>query len=169
MKNMLSLKFLLIFLIFSKLLFSQDINVTLSVDMNEVDTHPDGVFLAGGGFGQDGLAMDHSAGDDIWTVTASFPAGDVGTTKTYKFRNQPSFGTWDGFEDQSGLIAGACNTGEYNDRYFVVPAADSTIGTVCYGSCIGCGETLDQVNITFSVNMADVETSTDGVYMACLL
>ena len=57
-------------------------------------------------------------------------------------------------------------TGEYNDRYFVVPAADSTIGTVCYGSCIACDATLDQVNITFSVNMANVETSADGVYMA---
>ena len=134
--------------------------------MNEVDTHPEGVYLAGGQFGQDGLAMDDSDGDDIWTVTATFPAADIGTTKMYKFRNQPSFGTWDGFEDPSGLVAGACNTGEYNDRFFVVPSADSTIGTVCYGSCIGCGQTLEQVNITFSVNMADVETSSDGVYIA---
>jgi hypothetical protein len=166
MKNMLSLKFLLIFLIFSNLLFSQDINVTLSVDMNEVDTHPDGVFLAGGGFGQDGLALNDADGDDVWTVTTSFPAGDIGTTKTYKFRNQPSLGTWDGFEDPAGLIAGSCNTGEYNDRYFVVPAADSTIGTVCYASCLACDATLEDVSVTFSVNMADVETSANGVYIA---
>ena len=159
MKNILPIKLSIIFFIFSKFLFAQDINVTLSVDMNEVDTHPDGVFLAGGQFGQDGLAMDDSDGDDIWTVTATFPATDIGTTKEYKFRNQPSFGTWDGFEDPAGLIAGGCNSGQYNDRYFVVPAADSTIGTVCYGSCISSDATLDQVNITFSVNMADVETS----------
>ena len=134
--------------------------------MNDVDTHPDGVYLAGGNFGQDGLLMDDSDGDDIWTVTATFPATEIGTTKQYKFRNQPSFGTWDGFEDQGGLIAGGCNTGQYNDRYFVVPAADSTIGTVCYGSCIACDATLPDVNVTFSVNMADVENHADGVYMA---
>ena len=64
MKNILSIKLSIIFFIFSKFLFAQDINVTLSVDMNEVDTHPDGVFLAGGQFGQDGLAMDDSDGDD---------------------------------------------------------------------------------------------------------
>ena len=166
MKSILLIRLSTIFFIFSNFLFAQDINVTLSVDMNDVDTHPDGVYLAGGGFGQDGLAMDDSDGDDIWTVTASFPSSDVGTTKQYKFRNQPSFGSWDGFEDPAGLIAGGCNTGEYNDRYFVVPAADSTVGTVCYGSCIACDATLDQVNITFSVNMANVETSADGVYMA---
>ena len=166
MKNVLLIKLSIVFFIFSNFLFAQDINVTLSVDMNDVDTHPDGVYLAGGNFGQDGLLMDDSDGDDIWTVTTTFPATDIGTTKQYKFRNQPSFGTWDGFEDQGGLIAGGCNTGEYNDRYFVVPAADSTIGTVCYGSCIACDAILDQVNITFSVNMANVETSADGVYMA---
>ena len=47
MKNILLIKLSIIFFIFSKFLFAQDINVTLSVDMNEVDTHPDGVFLAG--------------------------------------------------------------------------------------------------------------------------
>ena len=58
MKNILPIKLSIIFFIFSNFLFAQDINVTLSVDMNEVDTHPDGVYLAGGQFGQDGLAMD---------------------------------------------------------------------------------------------------------------
>ena len=41
------------------------VDVTFSVDMNEVDTHPDGVYLAGGQFGQDGLLMDDSDGDDM--------------------------------------------------------------------------------------------------------
>ena len=130
-----------------------------------MDTHPDGVFLAGGQFGQDGLAMDDSDGDDIWTVTQRFLLVIL-DNQEYKFRNQPSFGTWDGFEDPAGLILGGCNSGQYNDRYFVVPAADSTIGTVCYGSCIACDATLPDVNVTFSVNMADVETSADGVYIA---
>ena len=73
MRNVLPIKLSIVFFIFLNFLFAQDINVTLSVDMNDVDTHPDGVYLAGGGFGQDGLLMDDADGDDIWTVTASLP------------------------------------------------------------------------------------------------
>ena len=43
-----------------------------------------------GNFGQDGLLMDDSDGDDIWHVTVSLPENQVGQTKLYKFRNQPS-------------------------------------------------------------------------------
>ena len=79
-------------------------DVTFSVDMTNEETHPDGVYLAGGGFGQDGILMDDSDGNDIWETTVSLA---VGSTVTYKFRNQPSFGTWEGFEPQDGLAAGA--------------------------------------------------------------
>ena len=107
-------------------------SVTFQVDMSAVDTNADGVYLAGGGvFGQDGLLMTDN-GDDIWSVTAEL---DFNTRVLYKFRNQPSYGTWDGFESATGLIAGDCNTGDYNDRYIDVANADIVLPVVAYGSC----------------------------------
>ena len=107
-------------------------SVTFQVDMSAVDTNADGVYLAGGGvFGQDGLLMTDN-GDDIWSVTAEL---DFNTRVLYKFRNQPSYGTWDGFESAAGLIAGGCNTGDYNDRYIDVANEDIVLPVVAYGSC----------------------------------
>ena len=143
------------------------IDVTLNVDMSEEATvHPDGVYLAGGGFGQDGHLMADTDGDGVWSVTLEIPESSVGDTMTYKFRNQPSFGTWDGFEDPSGLVLGGCNFGAFNDRFFKVPMADSTIAAVCYGSCYSCDYVPESVNITFAVNMADVDTDPAGVWLA---
>ena len=108
------------------------VNVTFQVDMSAVETNADGVYLAGGGvFGQDGLLMTDN-GSDVWSVTAQL---DANTQVLYKFRNQPSFGTWDGFEDVAGLVAGGCNTGDYNDRFVDVGEADITLPVVAYGSC----------------------------------
>ena len=137
-------------------------DITFRVDMTQEETHPEGVYLAGGGFGQDGHLMDDSDGDDIWTVTLPL---EVGTTHLYKFRNQPSYGTWNGFEPADGLVAGGCNTGQYNDRYVDVPDTDTVLDIVCYGACVDCSS-LALVNVTFSVNMEEVETSPGGVWLA---
>ena len=59
------------------------------------------------------------------------------TTYQYKFRNQPSYGTWEGFEDAAGLVEGGCNTGDYDDRFVVVADADITLPVVHYGYCAG--------------------------------
>ena len=77
----------------------QCIDITLNVDMSEQTAHPEGVYLAGGGFGQEGHLMADTDGDSVWTVTVEIPETQIGDTLQYKFRNQPSFGTWDGFED----------------------------------------------------------------------
>ena len=93
-------------------------------DVEEVSA--DGVYLAGGAFGQDGHLMTDN-GDGIWSVTLPLAPN---ATYQYKFRNQPSYGTWNGFEDESGLVSGGCNTGEYNDRFVVVADADITLPVV---------------------------------------
>ena len=108
------------------------VNVTFSVDMSAVETNADGVYLAGGGvFGQDGVLMTDN-GSDVWSATVEL---DMNTQVLYKFRNQPSYGTWDGFEDPAGLIEGGCNIGQYNDRFVDVAEADIVLDTVAYGSC----------------------------------
>jgi len=106
--------------------------VTFQVDMSAVETHAEGVYLAGGAvFGQAGELMVDN-GSDVWSVTVDLP---VNTQVLYKFRNQPSFGTWDGFEDATGLVAGGCNMGEYNDRFVDVAEADIVLPVVAYASC----------------------------------
>ena len=141
--------------------FDPFVDVTFSVDMNEVDTHPDGVYLAGGQFGQDGLLMDDSDGDDIWKVTVELA---INQDVNYKFRNQPSFGTWDGFEDANALEP--CGVGEYNDRIATIGDQDTELPLVCYGSCYSCDYVPPVSNVTFYLDMNDQTISDQGVYVA---
>ena len=140
------------------------VDVTFSVDMNEVDTHPDGVYLAGGQFGQDGLLMDDSDGDDIWKVTVELA---INQDVNYKFRNQPSFGTWDGFEDANALEP--CGVGEYNDRIASIGDQDIELPLVCYASCYACDfvpPPPPTADVTFYLDMTDQTVSEQGVYVA---
>ena len=111
---------------------SNHVSVTFQVDMSAVDTHAEGVYLAGGSvFGQDGLLMTDN-GSDVWSVSVEV---EPNAQYMYKFRNQPSYGTWDGFEDATGLAAEGCSTGAYNDRFVDVGGTDITLPVVAYGSC----------------------------------
>jgi hypothetical protein len=119
--------------------YNATVDVTFQVDMSAVDIHAEGVYLAGGDIGQEGHLMTND-GNDVLSVTVSL---NVNQTYLYKFRNQPSYGTWDGFEDPAGLIAGGCSTGIYNDRYVDVVTSDIVLPVVHYGSCtqggiVGC-------------------------------
>jgi alpha-tubulin suppressor-like RCC1 family protein len=105
--------------------------VTFQVDMSAVETNADGVYIAGGVFGQDGVLMTDN-GSDVWSVTVEV---EPHRRHFYKFRNQPSYGTWDGFEDATGIEAGGCNAGEYSDRFVDVVEADIVLPVVAYGSC----------------------------------
>lgn len=140
------------------------VDVTFSVDMNDVDTHPEGVYLAGGQFGQEGVLMNDSDGDDIWKVTVELA---INQDVTYKFRNQPSFGTWDGFEDANALEP--CGFGEYNDRIVSIGDQDFELPLVCYASCYACDFTPPPppiANVTFYLDMTDQTVSEQGVYVA---
>jgi hypothetical protein len=109
--------------------FPKQVNVTFQVDMSAVDTHPEGVYIAGGSFGQDGYLMIDN-GSDVWSVTVEV---EPNTHYRYKLRNQPSYGTWDGFEYTSG--AGDCFVGDYAERFVDVGETDITLPVVAYGSC----------------------------------
>ena len=143
-------------------------DITFRVDMALIDAdpsqeiHPEGVYLAGGNFGQDGYLMEDADGDNVWEYTLPLKIGD---TFLYKFRNTPSYGTWDGFEPDAGLASGGCAMGQYNDRFIVVPDSDSILDAVCYGSCISCDD-ASFVNVTFSVNMQEEDTNPEGVWLA---
>jgi beta-glucanase (GH16 family) len=108
-----------------------NIYVTFQVDMNAVETNAEGVYLAGGDLGQTGYLMTDN-GNDIWSVTLELTPN---TRYLYKFRNQPSYGTWNGFESGEGLAAGGCNTGNWDDRFIDVGDSDMVLNVVAYGSC----------------------------------
>ena len=105
--------------------------VTFQVDMSSVETNPEGVYLAGGDLGQEGFLLTDN-GNDVWSVTLEMSAN---TRYLYKFRNQPSYGTWQGFESQAGLIAGGCSTGIWDDRFIDVADSNMVLNVVAYGSC----------------------------------
>jgi hypothetical protein len=110
---------------------SENVFVTFQVDMNFIETNAEGVYLAGGDLGQAGYLMTDN-GNDIWSVTRELSPN---FRYHYKFRNQPSYGTWDGFESGEGLSAGNCGTGEWSDRFIDVGNNDITLDIVAYGSC----------------------------------
>nr|MCS5586120.1 glycoside hydrolase family 16 protein [Gammaproteobacteria bacterium] len=134
------------------------VNVTFQVDMSAMETHAEGVYLAGGAFGQDGHLLTDN-GSDVWSVTVALASN---TQHLYKFRNQPSFGTWDGFEDPAGLISGGCNTGGYNDRFVDVVESDITLDVVAYGSCTAEAPTISGCTDATASNYNADATEDDG-------
>ena len=133
----------------------EDVSVTFRVDMTAEDTHPEGVYLAGGEFfGQNGHLMSNN-GNDIWSVTVSVPKNGF---YLYKFRNQPSFGTWNGFESASELIAGGCSAGFWNDRYIIVEESNIILDVVSYGSCTGNSNLSEEVSVSFTVTAEGATT-----------
>ena len=127
------------------------VSVTFQVDMSAVETNADGVYIAGGGFGQEGYLMTDN-GSDVWSVTVDVEAN---STTLYKFRNQPSYGTWDGFEDANTLVAGGCNAGEFNDRSVDTAEADIVLPVVAYGSCTAEPYVSSAPAVSFTVTAAD--------------
>ena len=146
-------------------------DITFRVDMSNETAHSQGVYMAGGTLGQEGYLMEDSDGDDIWETTLELRVGD---TTRYKFRNQPALNSWNGFEPAGGLISGGCSAPDdwfnnvndnYDDRFIIVPNMDITLPTVCYGSCDSCDE-QNMVDVTFSVNMSDIETNPAGAHIS---
>jgi 1,4-alpha-glucan branching enzyme len=111
------------------------VNVTFQVDMSAETVDATGVYVAGGAlFANAGQAMSDDDNDGIWTLTVAI---DANSTVAYKFRNRASTGDgdWAGFEEEDGIIAGGCGTGQYNDRFVTVTDQDVVLDVVAYGSC----------------------------------
>ncbi|MDG1850371.1 MAG: hypothetical protein P8I82_07820, partial [Flavobacteriales bacterium] len=68
MISKLQLRFLAFAMFISVCSAFAQVNVTFQVDMSAVDTHTEGVYLAGGPFGQEGHLLADN-GSDVWSVT----------------------------------------------------------------------------------------------------
>jgi hypothetical protein len=102
------------------------VSVTFSVDMTAVETNADGVYLAGGPFGQDGHALTDD-GADVWSVTLEL---DPNTTVTFKYRNTTAL-TWDNQES----VPVDCAHGEWGDRLVDIAEDDIVLNITPYGEC----------------------------------
>lgn len=147
-KNLFSLlSFLLIFF------NAHAVEVTFRVDMSEQTIAPEGVHIAGNFQGWDpGAAEMTLTQNNIYVYTADFTEGEE---LEYKFVNGNAWGM-----DET-VPAGCALNG---NRYLTVPATNTELDAVCYGSCTICNP--GEVDITFQVDMSNETISPNGIHLA---
>ena len=114
-------------------------------------------------------------GNNIWSITVSYPVASLGATQLYKFVNG-DWGANEGTDAANTIAVDSCGVddgaGNINRTYTIMP------GTVCYvwDACTACGVSVaenaianltvapnpatDVVNFTFEANNAAVATVT---------
>ena len=152
---------IIVFLILTALAFPS--YVTFNVDMSQEDVGEEYPTLWMGFYYPDpGFAMTDPDGDDVWSITLDLDPA----TYTYKYRN----GAWTEWDTGSGwedLLGQDCAVGQWSDREVIVGAADMVIETVCFSSCTSECVTVTSYDVTFQVDMNDVDgfNPADGVYL----
>ena len=112
-------------------------DVTFTVDMSTQNVSPDGVHIAGSFQGWDPAATPMTnVGGNYYQVTLSLGESNY---YEYKFINGNTF-------DGAEFVPGECN--QNGNRYLTVPAADTTLDTVCFGECSACTTQLYTFNLT---------------------
>ncbi|MEZ5146824.1 MAG: hypothetical protein R2759_07015 [Bacteroidales bacterium] len=131
----------------------QMVDITFRVDMQEQTPSPLGVHIAGSfqGWVPSATLMTNTFAD-IWEYTTQLQAG---TTIEYKFVNGDSWGS-----DES--VYGDCGAGNGN-RQLTIPATNTILESVCFGSCIVCNPPV--VDVTFQVDMSNETVDPLGVFV----
>ena len=129
-----------------------DINVTFRVDMSNELVDSAGVHIAGSFQGWDpaGTLMT-DLGNGIWESSFVLQSGSY---HEYKFVNGNAWG-------MDETVPWYCN--QNNNRFLTVPANDTTLPSVCFGSCLVCNPPTS--NITFQVDMSLQQISPNGVHI----
>jgi len=137
---------------------AQTVEVTFRVDMQNETVATEGVHMAGSfpaplpTWNPAGISLTPPSVGFVYDTTIEMT---VGYYLEYKFVNGDAWG-----EDE--WVNGPCSPGNGN-RMFTVPANDTVLEAVCYGSCLPC--ILPDVDVTFQVDMSN-ETVTGDVYLA---
>ena len=90
-------------------------------------------------------AMSDVNGDDIWEVTLNLPAGNY----EYKFAHD----AWTGQENLTPGSSCTMTTGANTNRTLSL-TANTTLATVCWGSCTACNVLPTTYDVTFKVDMS---------------
>jgi Secretion system C-terminal sorting domain len=134
------------------------VNVTFRVNATGETVSPSGIKLVGSfnNFSTTATPMT-LIGNNVYEATVPITIGEV---VTYKFLNGNTF--------EAVPPGCAINDGNGNlNRFFSVPAANTTLNTVCFNRCDNsCASTPPNVNITFRVNMTGQTINAGGVKLA---
>jgi hypothetical protein len=132
---------------------AQAVEITFRVDMAEQTVSPLGVHIAGSFQGWDPAATEMTLVEDaVYAYTIDL---EEGAAIEFKYVNGNAWGM-----DES--VPGGC--AQNNNRFLTVPAVNTTLEAVCFGSCALCNP--DQVEITFQVDMSNETVSALGVFIA---
>ncbi|MCD4734768.1 MAG: hypothetical protein K8R53_01870, partial [Bacteroidales bacterium] len=128
-------------------------DITFRVDMSNETVNPLGVHIAGSFQGWDPAGSPMTdIGNDIYELTFTLQEGAY---HEYKFVNGNDWG-------MEETVPAYCNNN--SNRYITVPGTDSTLMSVCYGSCNICNP--PQHDITFRVDMTYETVAMEGVHIA---
>ncbi|MDP2187957.1 MAG: T9SS type A sorting domain-containing protein [Sphingobacteriaceae bacterium] len=139
---------LLVFTTFGYFVQAQTTNVTFQLDMNTFTgnfTTPEVNGTWNSWCGNCNPMADPN-NDGVWTVTLPLPTG---ATVEFKY----SYDNWAGQEMNSPSAPCTNGNTQFTNRVLVVPTADTTLGVVCWGSCLPCAASPTTANITFRVDM----------------
>jgi len=134
--------------------------VSFIVDMSEQIVSDDGVHIAGSfnDWNTAATPMTNTSGS-IYEAQISLTAGD---NITFKYLNGIMDEDYEIVPEECGVDDGF---GIFN-RFYTVPETESSLDSVCFGSCVPCGSTPNLVNITFRVDMANELISEEGIHIA---
>ena len=121
--------------VFKKSENSNNVNVTLQVDMKHETTSGTGVWLSGGNIssGQPGgLQMQPVDDTTVWEIILTLPPN---SSYTYKYKSGHFPDTWSGGWES---LSDECGTGQYNDRSLSIGVSDTTLAIVCFSECTVC-------------------------------
>jgi hypothetical protein len=129
------------------------VEITFQVDMAEQTVSALGVHVAGSFQGWDPAGTEMALVEDaVYAVTIDLTEGD---DIQFKYVNGNAWG----MDEQ--VPAGCAIDG---NRFLTVPAVNTTLEAVCFGSCTVCNP--DQVEITFQVDMSNETVSALGIHIA---
>lgn len=135
---------------FGALVHGQTTNVTFQVDMNNYTgtfTTPE-VNGTWNNWCGNCNAMSDPNNDGIWTAVIPIA---VGTTVEFKY----SHDNWAGQETNNPSEACTNGNTQFTNRVLTIPASDTVLGVVCWGSCSPCSGQPTSSNVTFKVDMND--------------
>lgn len=132
-----------------------DHQVTFRVDMTYETVAAEGVHLAGTFQGWNPASTPMAnVGSNIYEVSIML---EEASQHEYKFINGNTF-------SNAEIVPPGCS--QNNNRFLTVPATNIILPSVCFSSCDPCGPPPVEVEVTFQVDMANVEIiSPDGVHI----
>ena len=99
-------------------------------------------------------------GNNIWSITVSYPSASIGQTQNFKFVNG-NWGSNEGTDPNNTLVSGGCGAddgGGNINRNFTIPASDITL-TYCFDQCVQCDGSsavtgINQVKLISEMNVS---------------